>query len=66
MRKILFVPIYLIFIFLCTENINAAVSLHIEGFVKDSQTSDPLIGTNVILVGTSFGSAADINGKYTN
>ena len=66
MRKILFVPIYLILIFLFTENsFGAATPANIEGYVKDSQTNDPLIGTNVILVGTSLGSAADINGKYT-
>ena len=36
----------------------------IEGVVKDAQTGDPLPGANVVLVGTSFGSSADINGNY--
>ena len=37
----------------------------IKGKVTDLQTGEPLIGANVIVVGTSFGAATDIKGEYT-
>ena len=37
----------------------------ITGTVTDATTSNPLLGANVFLVGTSFGDAADENGSYT-
>ena len=36
----------------------------IAGYVKDKQTGEPLIGANVMIKGTHFGAAADINGNY--
>ena len=39
-------------------------SAHIQGFVKDSETGDILIGANVVLLNTSMGSATDLHGKY--
>ncbi len=36
----------------------------IKGKVTDLTTGEPLIGANVLVVGTSFGSATDINGEY--
>lgn len=39
-------------------------SSNIQGHVRDAQTGDPLPGANVILVGTSLGSATDAGGKY--
>lgn len=36
----------------------------IEGFVFDSQNNEPLPGANVYIDGTSYGAAADLNGKY--
>ncbi len=36
----------------------------ITGVVVDAVTKDPLVGVNVTLVGTSIGSATDINGKF--
>lgn len=37
----------------------------ISGRVVDRQTGEPLIGANVIIVGSSFGAATNINGEYT-
>jgi outer membrane receptor protein involved in Fe transport len=34
------------------------------GKVIDQQTQEPLIGANVIIVGTSLGAATDVNGSY--
>jgi hypothetical protein len=36
----------------------------IQGKVTDLQTGEPLIGANVIVTGTSFGAATDVNGDY--
>ena len=35
------------------------------GYVRDSQTGSPLIGTNVIIVGTSMGTAANEIGFFS-
>ncbi len=37
----------------------------LKGKVTDRETGEPLIGANVIVVGTSFGAATDVNGEYT-
>lgn len=37
----------------------------ISGKVVDKQTGEPLIGANVIIIGSSFGAATNINGEYT-
>ncbi len=37
----------------------------IAGTITDEQTGDPLIGVNVIVVGTSSGAATDLEGRYT-
>ncbi len=42
----------------------AAASSNLEGYVKDSQTGEPLPGATVFLTGTSLGASTDINGKY--
>ncbi len=36
----------------------------ITGYVTDLETGEPLIGANVVLEGTSLGSATDITGKF--
>jgi hypothetical protein len=35
------------------------------GLVTDAETGEPLIGANVIIVGSSFGAATDLDGNYT-
>lgn len=37
----------------------------IKGKVTDLTTDEPLIGANVLVIGTSFGAATDVNGSYT-
>lgn len=37
----------------------------VSGLVYDSNTNEPLIGVTVSVVGTSFGTTTDIDGKYT-
>lgn len=36
----------------------------LEGRVVDADLNEPLIGVNVIVVGTSFGAATDLEGRY--
>ena len=36
----------------------------IEGIVRDRATKEPLLGANVIIVGTTIGTTTDENGKY--
>ena len=36
----------------------------ISGKINDEVTGEPLIGVNVILEGSSMGSASDLNGEY--
>jgi TonB-dependent receptor len=43
----------------------AAPTGKIEGYVLDSQTGDALPGANVVIEGTGFGTASDLNGKFS-
>ena len=54
--------ILLLMLFSCSFML--AQTGRISGKVTDKQTGDPLIGANVIVLGTSFGAASDINGDY--
>jgi outer membrane receptor protein involved in Fe transport len=36
----------------------------ISGIILDAQTGDPLIGTNVVVLGTSLGASTDLEGAY--
>lgn len=36
----------------------------LKGKITDPSNGEPLIGANVIVIGTSFGAATDINGEY--
>jgi outer membrane receptor protein involved in Fe transport len=45
-------------------NLHAGVTGKISGQITDSQTSEPLIGVNVIIDGTSLGAATDIEGRF--
>jgi hypothetical protein len=37
----------------------------IKGKVTDNKTGEPLVGVNVLVIGTNFGAATDVNGVYT-
>ena len=54
--------ITLVILFMC--NISISANSDIEGYVKDAQANTSLPGANVILLGTSLGSATDVDGKY--
>jgi hypothetical protein len=52
---LLFLPTFLL----------AGTTGRISGKVTDLQTGEPLIGANIIVVGSSFGAATDVSGEYT-
>ena len=52
------------FLLLLSSTIMVAQYGKISGLVTDQETKEPLVGANVIIEGTSFGSATDISGNY--
>jgi TonB-dependent receptor len=62
-RNILVISIIALFVAFMGVKVLAANS-SIKGKVTDATTGEALLGTNVILVGTGMGAAADIEGKY--
>jgi TonB-dependent receptor len=54
----------LLFFFIQGNLALAADNGTIQGSVRDAQTGDPLPSASVVLVGTSFGAATDVNGTY--
>ena len=51
---------HLIFIFF-TLSISMASSSTIKGVIRDSNTNEPLIGANIMLMDTNFGIASDFS-----
>jgi hypothetical protein len=47
------------------HSLNAGTTGKISGVVRDSQTSKPLFGANIIVEGTETGAASDLDGIYT-
>jgi CarboxypepD_reg-like domain/TonB-dependent Receptor Plug Domain len=55
----------LFFFLLLPGIVLAGTTGKLKGKVTDQQSGEPLIGANVLIVGTSFGAATDVNGRYT-
>lgn len=45
-------------------NVYAGITGKLSGVVKDASTGEPLVGANILLEGTSFGAATNIDGEY--
>ena len=54
----------LILLLLVPAVLFAGTTGKISGRVVDTETGDPLAGANVIIIGTSFGAATDMNGYF--
>ncbi|MBN2029634.1 carboxypeptidase-like regulatory domain-containing protein, partial [bacterium] len=61
-------PVIAVLLVLCLLSgaswLAAGTTGKIVGTVIDHSTNEPLVGANVLLVGTSMGSATDVNGNY--
>jgi len=58
--------ITILFLFLILPGVLlAGTTGKLKGKVTDQQTGEALIGANIIIVGSSYGAATDINGEYT-
>jgi hypothetical protein len=55
----------LLFITFSVIPIWAGTTGKIAGIITDKNTNEPLIGANIMIVGTSLGAATDIEGRYT-
>jgi outer membrane receptor for ferrienterochelin and colicin len=53
-----------LFFFIILSSISIAQSGKIAGQVKDAQTAEPLPFVNILIEGTNFGAASDIDGNY--
>ncbi|MBN1299770.1 MAG: TonB-dependent receptor [Melioribacteraceae bacterium] len=57
--------IYFLFVLLLVQSTDfASTKGRIKGKVVDQQTGEPLIGANIIVTGSSFGAATDLNGEF--
>lgn len=56
--------IFMLLLIMLPVSLFAGVTGKIVGEVKDKQTGEPLPGANVVIEGTMFGSASDINGTF--
>lgn len=53
-----------LFVVLFSQNLYAQNVGKISGTVKDAETGEPLIGCNIVIVGTSLGASTDLEGSY--
>jgi len=60
--EIIFLTI--IFLIIISSSLYAATTGKIFGKVIDKETGEPLIGANILIVGTSLGATSDKNGEY--
>ncbi|VAX18124.1 TonB-dependent receptor, partial [hydrothermal vent metagenome] len=63
MKRIFTFLLLLLFIF-STEINYASTRGKIKGIITDASTGDPLIGANVIVMGTTLGAATGVDGEY--
>ena len=64
MRKSIAFSIIVIFGILCSQETPQRQQGVIEGIVFNAATKEPIVGANVQIIGTTFGSATDIDGKF--
>lgn len=63
-KKSYLVGIFLFLVFVPIQVIFGGTTGKISGKIIDRDTGDPIIGANIIVVGTTMGAAADIEGNY--
>src|ERR1035437_2049919 len=60
----LYILSFLLLALLFSFKVYAGTTGKLTGKVTDATTNEPLIGTNVVVVGTNMGAAADVQGNY--
>ena len=55
---------FLLILLISSIAVHAATTGKIKGTITDLRTGEPLIGANVIILGTSLGAATDVNGNF--
>lgn len=58
------ISVIILILFLLSQSTAFTQSGAIKGKVYDRESKNPLVGTNIIVKGTSLGAAADINGNF--
>ena len=56
--------IYLLLFLLIPYLLFAGTTGKLSGTIKDAQTGEPLVGANIIIVGTDLGGASNVDGNY--
>jgi len=56
--------ITILFLLLLLPAMALAQSGKLRGQITDQETGEALVGANIIIVGTSYGAATDVNGQY--
>ena len=64
LKKLPAVTYVIIMVVFATQLLFSASSGNVTGKVTDATNDQPLLGANIILVGTSMGAAADFDGNY--
>ena len=59
-----YILFFLLLAILSSVKIYAGTTGKLTGKVTDAATNEPLIGTNIIVIGTNMGAAADVQGNY--
>ncbi len=54
----------LLLLIVFVSSIRAGTTGKIAGKIMDAVTGEPLIGVNILLIGTNYGAAADLDGNY--
>jgi len=57
--------ITILFLLLLLPAMALAQSGRLKGQITDQETGEALVGANIIVVGSSYGAATDVNGAYT-
>ncbi len=55
---------FLLLLLISSHVLYAGTTGKLSGSVKDSQTGEPLVGANIIIVGTEFGAATNLDGNF--
>ncbi|MEW5797773.1 MAG: TonB-dependent receptor [Bacteroidota bacterium] len=59
-----FLPLLILILLASSVQMFAGITGKLVGKVIDKETGEPLVGANVVIIGTSFGAAVDVSGDF--